>query len=160
MILRASRAVSSMQEQVFDEKYVQEIEERTCRRRAGPVCYTGMMMSLRLREARQLRRQRHANRFHTVTGNAKNIPHTSPVQELVPTLCVSSAVSTQHRRRTPSEDWVEVATVAVDCCLRNTPGEDSIPSVGHDKSRNLSTVSSRCCHEGSCDRLDWTASCS
>ena len=42
--------------------------------------------------------------------------------------CVAGrGVSTQHRRRTPGEDSVEVATVAVDYCfLRNTPGEDSI----------------------------------
>ena len=42
--------------------------------------------------------------------------------------CVSGrGVSTQYRGRSPGEDSVEVAAVAVDCCfLRSTPGEESI----------------------------------
>ena len=51
-----------------------------------------------------------------------HVPYRSRCQH-----CVSGrGVSTQHRRRIPGKDSVEVATVAVDC-LRNTPGEDSIP---------------------------------
>ena len=52
-----------------------------------------------------------------------HLPHRSWCQH-----CVSGrGVGTQHQRRTLSEDSVEVATVAVDYCLRNTPGKDSIP---------------------------------
>ena len=42
------------------------------------------------RVARQLRRQRHAHRFHTVMEMQRTSPQSSSAQELVPTLCVWS----------------------------------------------------------------------
>ena len=69
------------------------------------------------REARQLRQQRHAHRPPNVEEIQEHLrahlPYRSWCQH-----CVSGrGVGTQHQRRTLSEDSVEVATVAVDCCL-------------------------------------------
>ena len=62
MILRASRAVSSTQEQVFGEEEVEEIEERTSDHEEEDHCVLhGIDDESEIqRVARQLRRQRHA----------------------------------------------------------------------------------------------------
>ena len=66
------------------------------------------------REARQVRRQRHAHRLPRMDKMQEHLrthlPNRSWCQH-----CVSGrGVSTQHRRRTPSQDSIEVATVAAD----------------------------------------------
>ena len=87
---------------------------------------TGLMMSLRLRE-------RHDNSVDNVMRivfpkwrKCKNISARISRTGAGANIVCGRGVNTQHRQRTPDEDSVEVATVAVDNCLRNTPGEDSI----------------------------------
>ena len=119
-----------MLKQVSDEEEFQEIEESTSDdEEQDPSVLHGIDdQSETEREARQLRRQRHAHRPPTVEEIQEHLrthlPNRSWCQH-----CVSGrGVSTQHRRRNLGEDSVEVATGAVDYCfLRNTTGEESIP---------------------------------
>ena len=129
MILRASQAVSPILEQVSDDEAVEEFEERTFDDEEEDHCVSHLIddESKIAREARQVRRQRHEHRPPSVEEMQEHLrthlPHGSWCQH-----CVSGrGVSSQHRRRVCGEDSVEVATVAGDYCLRNTPGEDSIP---------------------------------
>ena len=145
----SSRAVSPMLKQVSDEGEVQEIEESTSDdEEQDPSVSHGIDdQSETEREARQLRRQRHAHRPPTVEEIQEHLrthlPNRSWCQH-----CVSGrGVSTQHRRRRllfpPQHDRRGINT-----------------RVGHERPRNLSSFSSCCSCEGSCCRMDCTASCS
>ena len=96
------------------EEDVQESEESTSDNEEQDPCVLHGIddESVIEREARQLRRQRHAHRPPTVEEIQEHLRTHLPYP----------------RRRNPGENSVEVATVATNCCfLRNTPGEESIP---------------------------------
>ena len=125
MISRASCAVSPMLEHVSDEVEVQEIEESPSDGEEQDQCVLhGIDDESEIeRERRPLRRQRYAHRL-----KCKNISARISRAGAGANTVSSRGVGTQHRRRNPGHDSVEVATVAVDhCFLRNTPGEESIP---------------------------------
>ena len=119
-----------MLKQVSDEEEVQEIEESTSDdEEQDPSVSHGIDDESEIgREARQLRRQRRAHCPSTVEEIQEHLRTHLPYKSWCHHCVSGRGVSTQHRGRSPGEDSVEVAAVAVDCCfLRNTPGEESIP---------------------------------
>ena len=88
MTSRASRAVNPMMEQVSNEEEVQEIEESTSDDDEQDHCVSHGIddESVIEREARQLRRQRHAHRPPTVEHMREHLRTHRPYR--VPALCV------------------------------------------------------------------------
>ena len=122
MISRVSRAVSPLPEQVSDEENVDEIEESTSDDEEQDHCEVhGIDDESEIeREARQLRRQRHAHRSPTVEEMQEHLCTHLPYRSWCQHGVSGRGVSTQHRRRNPGEDSVQVATAAVHYCFLET----------------------------------------
>ena len=109
-----------------DEEEVQEIEESTSGDEEQDPCVLHGMdeESAVEREAKKLRRHRHAHRPPTVEEMREHLRTHLLYRSWCQHCGSGRGVSTQHQRRSYVDDSVEVATVAVDYCfLRNTPGE-------------------------------------
>ena len=116
MISRASRAVSPMLEQVLGEEEVEESEERTSDdEEQDHWLLHGIDDESEIqRVARQLRRQRHAHRFHTVEKFKNISARISSTGAGANFACLVAESAHSIDGRTPSADSLEVATVAVD----------------------------------------------
>ena len=104
-----------MLKQVSDEEEVQELEESTSDNEEQDPCVSHRIDhdSEVERGARQLRRPRRAHRPPTVEEMQEHLRSHLPYKFWCQHCVSGRGVSTQHRRRNPGEDSVEVATVAV-----------------------------------------------